>query len=137
MSKQPQQTSYLGPEAVASISFLKTRELMFTWQQDDKIQSKLITPEAAFLAFKEGHQQDTGWCLRVSCERKQCAGRMGGVHSACADDRYCDRQGRKVESPHPGDSVYGLGFSILSVGTPQQEIQQKARALQSAVPEYL
>ncbi len=59
--QQLQQTNYLGPEAVASISFLKTRELMFTWQQDDKIQSKLITNEAAFLAFKEGHQQDTGW----------------------------------------------------------------------------
>src|SRR5512132_3229526 len=59
--QQLKQTGYLGHEAVASISFLKTRELMFTWQQDDKIQSKLITPEAAFLAFKEGHQQDTGW----------------------------------------------------------------------------
>ena len=59
-NQQPQQTTYLGPEAVASISFLKTRELMFTWQQDDKVQSKLITHEAAFLAFKEGHQQDTG-----------------------------------------------------------------------------
>ena len=34
---------------------------MFSWQEDDKIQSKLITPEAAFLAFKEGHQHDTGW----------------------------------------------------------------------------
>ena len=56
-----QQTSYLGPEAVASISFLRTRELMFTWKEDDKIQSKLITPQAAFLAFKEVHQQDTGW----------------------------------------------------------------------------
>ena len=56
-----QQTSYLGPEAIASISFLRTRELMFSWEEDDKIQSKLITPEAAFLAFKEGHQHDTGW----------------------------------------------------------------------------
>src|SRR5512134_1214054 len=59
--QQLQQPNYLGPEAVASISFLKTKELMFTWQQDDRIQSKLITNEAAFLAFKEGHQQDTGW----------------------------------------------------------------------------
>jgi hypothetical protein len=69
-NQQSQQTSYLGPETVASISFLKTRELMFTWQQDDKIQSKLITNEAAFLAFKEGHQQDTGWLPAVSCEQE-------------------------------------------------------------------
>ena len=56
-----QQTSYLGPEAVASISFLRSEELMFTWREEDKLQSKLISHEAAILAFNTTHTEDSGW----------------------------------------------------------------------------
>jgi PRTRC genetic system protein B len=56
-----QQTNYLGPEAVASISFLRSEELMFTWREEDRIQSKLIALEAAHLAFNSAHTEDSGW----------------------------------------------------------------------------
>lgn len=56
-----QQTTYLGPEAVASISFLRSEELMFTWMEEDRIQSKLISQEAAILAFNTTHTEDSGW----------------------------------------------------------------------------
>jgi PRTRC genetic system protein B len=55
------QTNYLGPEAMASISFLRSEELMFTWREEDKIQSKLISHEAAVLAFNTTHTEDSGW----------------------------------------------------------------------------
>jgi PRTRC genetic system protein B len=61
MTKNQQQTIYLGPEAVASISFLRSEELMFTWREEDKIQSKLISHEAAVLAFNTTHTEDSGW----------------------------------------------------------------------------
>jgi PRTRC genetic system protein B len=59
--KHQQQTNYLGPEAVASISFLRSEELMFTWREEDKVQSKLISHEAALLAFNTTHTEDSGW----------------------------------------------------------------------------
>ena len=137
-NQQPQQISYLGPEAVASISFLKTRELMFTWQQDDRLQSKLITNEAAFLAFKEGHQQDTGWLPAGVLRTGSNARGEWVVYTACGtDDRYCDRQKREIESSHSGDPFYGLGFPLLFVGAPQQEIRQKASGLQGPLPKHL
>ena len=61
MTKHQQQTIYLGPEAMASISFLRSEELMFTWREEDKIQSKLISHEAAVLAFNTTHTEDSGW----------------------------------------------------------------------------
>ncbi len=61
MTKSQQQTTYLGPEAVASISFLRSEELMFTWREEDKIQSKLISHEAAVLAFNTTHTEDSVW----------------------------------------------------------------------------
>ena len=120
MAKNQQQASYLGPETVASISFLKTRELMFTWQQDDRIQSKLITNEAAFLAFKEGHQQDTGWLPAGVLRAGSNARGEWVVYAARAQmiDIVTDK-GEKLQVPIPGDPVYGLGFPILSVGAPQ------------------
>jgi PRTRC genetic system protein B len=134
-NRQPQHTSYLAPEAVASISFLKTRELMFTWQQDDKIQSKLITNEAAFLAFKEGHQQDTGWLpggvLRAgSNARGEWVVYIARAHMI---DIVTDK-GEKLRIPIPATLFMGWGSRYYLWALPNKKFDKKLPVYKAPFP---
>src|SRR6266540_3431117 len=123
MAKHQHQTGYLGPEAVASINFLKTRELMFTWQQDDKIQSKVITNEAAFLAFKEGHQQDTGWLPTGVLRAGSNARGEWVVYTARAQmiDIVTDKS-EKLKVPIPATLFMGWGTRYYLWAIPNKNV---------------
>src|SRR6266508_6189702 len=134
-NQQLQQTSYLGPEAVASISFLKTRELMFTWQQDDKIQSKLITNEAAFLAFKEGHQQDTGWLPAGVLRAGSNARGEWVVYTARAQmiDIVTDKS-EKLRVPIPATLFMGWGPRYYLWALPNKRFNKKLPVFKAPYP---
>ena len=134
-NQQPQQASYLGPEAVASISFLKTRELMFTWQQDDRIQSKLITNEAAFLAFKEGHQQDTGWLPTGVLRAGSNARGEWVVYTARAQmiDIVTDK-GEKLRVPIPATLFMGWGSRYYLWALPNKKFNKKLAVYKAPFP---
>lgn len=135
MAKNQQQASYLGPETIASISFLKTRELMFTWQQDDRIQSKLITNEAAFLAFKEGHQQDTGWLPAGVLRAGSNARGEWVVYTARAQliDILTDK-GEKLRVPIPATLFMGWGSRYYLWALPNKKFDKKLAVYKAPFP---
>lgn len=132
---QLQQTNYLGPEAVASISFLKTKELMFTWQQDDRIQSKLITNEAAFLAFKEGQQQDTGWLPNGVLRAGSNARGEWVVYMARAQviDTVTDK-GEKLRVPIPATLFMGWGSRYYLWALPNKKFNKRLHIYKAPFP---
>lgn len=132
---QTQPTSYLGAEALASISFLKSRELMFTWQQDDKLQSKLITNEAAFLAFKEGHQQDTGWLPAGVLRAGSNARGEWVVYAARAQmiDIVTDK-GEKLKVPIPATLFMGWGSRYYLWALPNKKFDRKLPVYKAPFP---
>jgi PRTRC genetic system protein B len=135
MAKHQQPTSYLGPEAVASISFLRTRELMFTWKEEDKIQSKLITPEAAFLAFKEGHQQDTGWLPAGVLRAGSNARGEWVVYTERAQVIHIvTDKSEKLKVPIPATLFVGWGSRYYLWALPNKKFDPKLPVLRAPFP---
>lgn len=132
---QQHQTTYLGPESVASISFLKTKELMFTWQQDDKVQSKLITSEAAFLAFEEGQQQDTGWLPAGVLRTGSNARGEWVVYTARAQmiDIVTDKK-EKLRVPIPATLFMGWGARYYLWVLPHKKFDKKLPVYKAPFP---
>jgi len=89
-----------------------------------KIQSKLITNEAAFLASKKATNRIRAGCLRGFCVLEAMRAANGGLHGARADDRYCDRHERETENPHSGDPFYGWGSRYIC-GAPNKKFNKK------------
>lgn len=135
MTKNQQQSGYLGPESVASISFLKSRELMFTWRQDDRVQSKLITHEAAFLAFKEGHQQDTGWLPAGVLRAGSNARGEWVVYAARAQmiDILTDKD-EKLQVPIPATLFLGWGPRYYLWALPNRRFDRKLPVYKAPFP---
>lgn len=135
MTKPQSQSGYLGPEAVASLSFLKTRELMFTWQQDDKIQSKLVTNEAAFLAFKEGHQQDTGWLPEGVLRAGSNARGEWVIYTARAQRMdIVTHKSEKLRIPIPATLFLGWGSRYYLWALPCRKFDRKLPVYKAPFP---
>ena len=53
--------SLLADDAIASLHFLRSNELMFVYRQDATVHSKLVSIRDAKIAFEEHAGEDSGW----------------------------------------------------------------------------